>query len=59
MVGQGLSLDWGFMEQKSKNQERTQKLTSVDGSQSYLLVVDHYSGQFLPICSNSKSPPLG
>eukprot|EP00957_Ditylum_brightwellii_P211231 15365923-Ditylum_brightwellii.AAC.1 len=43
MVGKGLSLDWGFMVQKSKNQERTQKLTSIDGSQSYLLVVDRYS----------------
>eukprot|EP00957_Ditylum_brightwellii_P001510 117668-Ditylum_brightwellii.AAC.1 len=43
MVGQGLSLDWDFIVQKSKNQERTQKLTSIDGSQSYLLAVDHYS----------------
>eukprot|EP00957_Ditylum_brightwellii_P102618 7821189-Ditylum_brightwellii.AAC.1 len=43
MVGQGLSIDWGFMVQKSKNQERTQNLSSIDGSQSYLLVVDHYS----------------
>eukprot|EP00957_Ditylum_brightwellii_P147884 11260851-Ditylum_brightwellii.AAC.1 len=43
MVGQGLSLGWGFMVQKSKNQERTQKLTSIDSSKSYLLVVDHYS----------------
>eukprot|EP00957_Ditylum_brightwellii_P201668 15326671-Ditylum_brightwellii.AAC.1 len=59
MVGQGLSLDWGVMVQKLKNQERTQKLTSIDGLQSYLLVVDHYSNCFWSICSNSKSPPLG
>eukprot|EP00957_Ditylum_brightwellii_P005809 442407-Ditylum_brightwellii.AAC.1 len=46
MVGQGLSFDWGFRVQKSKNQERIQKLTFIDGSQSYLFVVDHYSNYF-------------
>eukprot|EP00957_Ditylum_brightwellii_P059124 4485975-Ditylum_brightwellii.AAC.1 len=34
VVGQGLSLDWGFMVQTSKNQERTQRLASIDRSQS-------------------------
>eukprot|EP00957_Ditylum_brightwellii_P182588 13908122-Ditylum_brightwellii.AAC.1 len=28
---------------KPKNHKRTQKLTSIDGSQSYLLAVYHYS----------------
>eukprot|EP00957_Ditylum_brightwellii_P073726 5602411-Ditylum_brightwellii.AAC.1 len=49
MARQGLSLDWGFTVQKSKNQERTQKLASIDGSQSYILVVDHYFDCFWPI----------
>eukprot|EP00957_Ditylum_brightwellii_P117443 8957861-Ditylum_brightwellii.AAC.1 len=40
---QGLLLDWGFMVQKSKNQDRVERLTSINGSQSYLLVVDHHS----------------
>eukprot|EP00957_Ditylum_brightwellii_P002262 174189-Ditylum_brightwellii.AAC.1 len=58
VTGQGLSLDWGFMAKKSKNQDRVEKLTAIDGSQSYLLVVDHHSNQFWPLCSDSKSPPL-
>ena len=36
VTGQSLLLDWGFMVQKSKNQDRVEKLTAIDGSQSYL-----------------------
>eukprot|EP00957_Ditylum_brightwellii_P031818 2412675-Ditylum_brightwellii.AAC.1 len=43
---------------KSKNQDRVGKLTAIDGSQSYLLVVDHHSDQFWPLFSDSKSQPL-
>eukprot|EP00957_Ditylum_brightwellii_P055930 4237964-Ditylum_brightwellii.AAC.1 len=58
VTGQGLLLDWGFIVQKSKNQDRVNRLTSINGFQSYLLVVDHHSDRFWPLCSDSKSPPL-
>eukprot|EP00957_Ditylum_brightwellii_P047256 3589341-Ditylum_brightwellii.AAC.1 len=58
VTGQGLSLEWGFIVQKFKDLDRVNKLTAIDGSQSYLLVVDHPSNQFWSLCSDSKSPPL-
>ena len=57
-VGMGLSLDWGFVVQKSSNDERMQKLAGVDGSQAYLLVTDHYGDHIWGISAGSKSPPL-
>ena len=57
-VGMGLSLDWGFIVQKSTNDKRMQKLTGIDGSQAYLLVSDHYSDHLWGILAGSKSPPL-
>ena len=58
-VGMGLSLDWGFIVQKSTNTDRIQKLTGVDGSQAYLLVSDHFSDHLWGISAGSKSPPPG
>ena len=57
-VGIDLSLDWGFIVQKSTNDERMHKLTGVDGSQAYLLVSDHFSDHLWGISTGSKSPPL-
>eukprot|EP00957_Ditylum_brightwellii_P096520 7350519-Ditylum_brightwellii.AAC.1 len=39
-VGQGISIDFGFMVQKSKNKGRMKTLTSLDGSTIYIVVTN-------------------
>eukprot|EP00957_Ditylum_brightwellii_P199848 15235224-Ditylum_brightwellii.AAC.1 len=55
---QGLSIDWGFMVQKSKDFSCTKALESIDGDRAYLLVADHYSGKLWGVCADSKVPPI-
>ena len=57
-VGMGLSIDWGFVVQKSVKDERIQKLIGVDGSQVYLFATDHDSDHLWGISAGSKSPTL-
>ena len=58
VVGQGISLDWGFMVQKSKDEERYESLVGINGESSYLLIADHHSDKLWGITSNSKKPPI-
>ncbi len=57
-VGQGISLDWGFMVQTSKDSKRVKKLTGIHGESAYLLITDHFSGKMWGYTSSSKNPPL-
>ncbi len=40
-VGQGISLDWGFMVQTSKDTKRVNKLRGINDETAYLLIVDY------------------
>eukprot|EP00957_Ditylum_brightwellii_P037208 2817071-Ditylum_brightwellii.AAC.1 len=42
-VGQGISIDFGLITQKSKNKERMKALTSLDGSFAYMMATYHHS----------------
>ncbi len=56
--GDGISLDWGFVVQTSKDNDRMKLLTSDDGDQSYLLLADHAMHRLFGIATGSKRPPL-
>jgi hypothetical protein len=55
---QGISLDWGFICQKSANSERMRMLTGINGEQAYLLVADHKTDKLFGYTSDSKAPPI-
>ena len=57
-VGTGLSADWGFIVQKSKNKRRMRQLTGDNNEQAFLLVADHFSDMLYGIAAGSKAPPL-
>ena len=56
--GQGISLDWGFIVQRSSDAARSKLLTSLDGDQSYLLLADHATHRLFGIPTGSKRPPI-
>jgi hypothetical protein len=56
--GQGIGVDFGFMVQKSKNLDRLEHLSGLNGEMCYCLIVDHYSGCLYGECFASKAPPL-
>ena len=57
-VGTGLSADWGFVVQKSKNKTRLRQLEGEHGEQAFLIVADHFSGMLYGMAAGSKAPPL-
>ncbi|MCP4167411.1 MAG: DDE-type integrase/transposase/recombinase, partial [Chloroflexi bacterium] len=57
-VGTGLSADWGFVVQKSKNKTRLRQLEGENGEQAFLIVADHFSGMLYGMAAGSKAPPL-
>ena len=54
---QGLSVDFGFMVQKSKNKTRLQELSGYNGAKCYLLITDHHSQMLYGKCFATKSAP--
>ncbi len=56
-VGTGLSADWGFIVQKSKNKKRMRYFEGDNGEQAFLLVADHYSDMLFGMAAGSKAPP--
>ena len=55
---QGISLDWGFIVQRSKNSERYDKLKSINGNIAYLIIADHKTPYLDGVCAEDKTPPL-
>eukprot|EP00957_Ditylum_brightwellii_P168110 12798185-Ditylum_brightwellii.AAC.1 len=55
-VGQGISIDFGFMVQKSKNKGSMRILTSLDGFTAYMIVTNHHSNVMWTICTANKCP---
>lgn len=55
---QGLSVDFGFIVQGSKNTARTKRLTGINGETCYCLIVDHFSGTLYGETFRTKAPPI-
>ena len=56
--GQGISVDFGFMVQPSKNTKRLDRLRGLNGETCYCLIADHHSGTLWGQVLRSKAPPL-
>jgi hypothetical protein len=41
LAGQGISMEWGFVYQRSKNLERYEKLSGINSENAYLIITDH------------------
>jgi hypothetical protein len=54
---QGLSVDFGFIVQGSKDSARKKRLQGINGETCYCLIVDHYSGTLYGETFRTKSPP--
>jgi len=55
---QGISIDFGFMVQRSSNSEQIHQLTGLHGETCYCLITDHYSGMLHGTVFCSKAPPI-
>ena len=55
---QGLSMDWGFMCQKSNDVQQYNNLKTINVNTAYLLIGDHCTPFLDGICANGKSLPL-
>lgn len=58
VVNQGISIDFGFIVQKSSNQARFDRLQGLHGETCYCLIVDHKSGTLYGETFRSKAPPI-
>ena len=56
MCNQGISIDFGFMVQNSKNSERRHNLIGMSGETCYAMITDHYSGRLYGRAFASKAP---
>ncbi|KAI2495082.1 hypothetical protein MHU86_19437 [Fragilaria crotonensis] len=55
---QGVSIDFGFMVQKSRDSERHNNLVGLNGETCYVLLTDHYSGRLFGRAFATKAPPI-
>ena len=55
---QGISMDWSFIFQKSKNKERYERLKSLMGNTAYLIIGDHLTPYLDGFCAGDKNPPM-
>ena len=55
---QGISIDMGFLVQKSKNEDRFERLKGIHGETCYCLIVDHHGGFLYGRCFPSKEAPV-
>jgi hypothetical protein len=56
VCNQGISIDFGFMVQRSKNSKRQHNLVGINGETCYALITDHYSGRLYGRAFASKAP---
>ena len=55
---QGISIDFGFMVQKSSDEQRIKRLQGLHGETCYCLITDHHSGRLFGGTFCSKAPPI-
>jgi hypothetical protein len=58
VVGQGISMDWGVIVQRSKTKGRCDKLSGWNGETAYLIIADHLSNYLWGLATDGKAPPL-
>ena len=58
ICNQGISIDFGFMVQRSHNTKRQHYLIGLNGKTSYALITDHFSGRLYGRAFASKAPPV-
>jgi hypothetical protein len=58
IAGQRISMDWGFTCQRSKNIERYERLSGLNGETAYLIITDHKTDYVWGLAADSKAPPL-
>jgi hypothetical protein len=58
VCSQGISVDFAFKVQHSKDSPRYQRLKGLNGETCYCLNTDHLSGHVYGRCFRSKSPPV-
>ena len=58
VCNQGLSIDTGFIVQKSNNSARMERLTGLHGETCYVLITDHFSGALYGGTFATKAPPV-
>ena len=55
---QGISIDFGFMVQKSRDSARLNNLIGHNGKTCYVLLTDHFSGRLYGKAFPTKAPPV-
>ena len=55
---QGLSIEFGFMIQKSRDSVRHNTLVGLNGETCYVLLTDHFSGRIFGRAFPTKAPPV-
>jgi Reverse transcriptase (RNA-dependent DNA polymerase)/GAG-pre-integrase domain len=58
VCNQGISIDFGFMVQKSHDKKRHHNLVGLNGETCYALITDHFSGRLFGRAFASKAPPV-
>ena len=58
ICNQGISIDFGFMVQRSKDKKRERNLIGLNGETCYVLITDHFSGRLYGRAFASKAPPV-
>jgi hypothetical protein len=56
--GQGISMDWGFIFQRSKTKGRYEKLFGWNCETAYLIIADHFLDYLWGLAAEGKAPPL-
>jgi Reverse transcriptase (RNA-dependent DNA polymerase)/GAG-pre-integrase domain len=58
VCNQGISIDFGFMVQRSGDKKRQHNLVGMNGETCYALITDHFSGRLYGRAFSSKAPPV-
>ena len=58
ICNQGISIDFGFMVQRSHNAKRQHNLIGLNGETCYALITDHFSGRLYGRAFATKAPPV-
>ena len=58
VCNQGISVDFGFMVQKSRDSTRLSNLIGQNGETCYVLLTDHFSGRLYGKAFPTKAPPV-
>ncbi|KAI2497911.1 retrotransposon [Fragilaria crotonensis] len=58
ICNQGISIDFGFMVQRSRNTKRQHNLIGLNGETCYALITDHFSGRLYGRAFATKAPPV-